>query len=159
VHELCPALPNHRVRAERSNSVIVITELCLLCPLISILAAAVSNLALEETRGFATCAIKVGVRRFSKRRSMGRIWLSSVEMTQRASRSKIDRWWSFAGSVLPAPIIGRIVGGPSLSAKCIIVAALAAAQSAYFLAQAEGVLARATDAVALKARSAAVCDT
>jgi hypothetical protein len=90
---------------------------------------------------------------------MGRIGLSSVEMTQRASRSKIDRWWSFAGSVLPAPIIGRIVGGPSLSAKCIIVAALAAAQSAYFLAQAEGVLARATDAVALKARSAAVCDT
>jgi hypothetical protein len=39
------------------------------------------------------------------------------------------------------------------------VAALAAAQSAYFLALAESVVARATDAVALKARSAAVCDT
>ena len=39
------------------------------------------------------------------------------------------------------------------------MAALAAAQSAFFLAQAEGVLARATDAVALKTRSAAVCDT
>jgi len=46
-----------------------------------------------------------------------------------------------------------------LSTKCIIVAALAAAQSAYFLALSEGVLARVTDAVALKARSAAVCDT
>ena len=54
-----------------------------------------------------------------------------------------------------------------LSAKCIIVAALAgiivaalaAVQSAYFLAQAGGVLARAMDAVALKARSGAVCDT
>ena len=39
------------------------------------------------------------------------------------------------------------------------MAALAAAQSAYFLALCEGVVARATDAVALKARSAAVCDT
>jgi len=45
-----------------------------------------------------------------------------------------------------------------LSTKCIIVAALAAAQSAYFLALSEGVLARATDAVALKARSAAACN-
>lgn len=39
------------------------------------------------------------------------------------------------------------------------VAAFAAAQSAYFLALAESTLSRATDAVALKARSAAVCDT
>jgi hypothetical protein len=108
----------------------MITELYLLCPLVSVLAAAVANLALEETRGFATRAINVGVRRFSKRSAVGRTWLSSVEMTQRLSRSKTDRWWSFAGSVLPAPIIGSVVGGPSLSAKCIIVAALAAAQSA-----------------------------
>ena len=122
------------------NSVILITELYLLCPLISVLAAAVANLALEETRGFATRAINVGVRRFSKRSAVGRTWLSSVEMTQRVSRSKTDRWWSFAGSVLPAPIIGSFVGGPSLSAKCIIVAALAAAQSAYFLAQVRYIL-------------------
>ena len=48
--------------------------------------------------------------------------------------------------VLPAPLIGSMVGGPLLSAKCIIVAALAgiivaalaAVQSAYFLAQAGG---------------------
>ncbi len=39
------------------------------------------------------------------------------------------------------------------------MAALAAAQSAYFLAECEYCLARATDAVAIKARSAAVCDT
>ena len=39
------------------------------------------------------------------------------------------------------------------------MAALAAAQSALFLAQAENELGRATDAVALKARSAAICDT
>lgn len=48
------------------NSVIMITELYLLCPLVSVLAAAVSNLALEETKGFCSRAINVGVRRFSK---------------------------------------------------------------------------------------------
>jgi len=63
---------------------------------------------------------------------------------QRNSRAKTERWWSFAGSVLPAPIIGSVLGGEELSAKCIVVAAFAAAQSAYFLADAEGVVARAT---------------
>jgi hypothetical protein len=65
--------------------------------------------------------------------------------------------------LLRSPIIGSIVGGLSLSAKCIIlealVAALLAAQSAYFLAQAEGVLASAMDIVALQATSAAVFNT
>ena len=53
------------------NSVILITELYLPCPLTSLLAAAVANLALEETRGFATLAINVVVRRFSKRSAVG----------------------------------------------------------------------------------------
>lgn len=141
------------------DSVMRMTEFYLLCPLVAVLSAAVSNLALQDTRGFAARAINVGVRRFSKSGSVGRTWLSSSEQIQANSRGKTERWWSFAGSVLPAPIIGSYLGGPTLSAKCIVVAALAACQSAYFLAQAEGVVARATDAVALKARSAAVCDT
>jgi hypothetical protein len=135
------------------------TELYLLCPLVSVLAAAVANLALEETREFAGRAINVGVRRFAKSGNVGRTWMSTSEQIVKGSKLKTDRWWSFAWSVLPAPIIGSIVGGPNLSTKCIVVAALAAAQSAYFLALCEGVVARATDAVALKARSAAVCDT
>lgn len=142
-----------------SGSVQLRTELYLLCPLVSVLAAAVANLALEETREFAGRAINVGVRRFAKSGNVGRTWLSTSEQIVRGSKLKTDRWWSFAWSVLPAPIIGSIVGGPNLSTKCIVVAALAAAQSAYFLALCEGVVARATDAVALKARSAAVCDT
>lgn len=112
-----------------------------------------------ETKGFASKAVNVGVRRFSKSGMVGRTWLSTSEQVQKNSKSQTVRWWSFAGSVLPAPIIGSILGGSSLSAKCIVVAALGAAQSAYYLAQAESVVARATDAVALKARSAAVCDT
>ena len=142
-----------------AGSVQLMTELYLLCPLVSVLAAAVANLALEETREFAGRAINVGVRRFAKSGSVGKTWMSTSEQIQKGSKLKTTRWWSFAFSVLPAPIIGSVVGGPNLSTKCIIVAALAAAQSAYFLALAESVLARATDAVALKARSAAVCDT
>ncbi|KAL7448140.1 hypothetical protein ACHAWC_000952, partial [Mediolabrus comicus] len=142
-----------------AGSVQLMTELYLLCPLVSVLAAAVANLALEETREFAGRAINVGVRRFAKSGSVGKTWMSTSEQIQKGSKLKTTRWWSFAFSVLPAPIIGSVVGGPNLSTKCIIVAALAAAQSAYFLALAESVVARATDAVALKARSAAVCDT
>ncbi|KAL7520909.1 hypothetical protein ACHAWX_005602 [Stephanocyclus meneghinianus] len=141
------------------NSVQLITQIYLLCPLVAILSAAVANLALEETRDFSSRAINVGVRRFAKGGVVGRTWLSTAEQVQKNSKTKTARWWSFAGSVLPAPILGTIFGPPALSTKCIIVAALAAAQSAYFLALAESVLARAQDAVALKARSAAVCDT
>lgn len=141
------------------RSVVTMTELYLLCPLVSVLSAAVANLALEETRRYATRAINVGVRRFSKKGMVGQTWLSSVEQVKFNSQSKTAAWINFAGTVLPAPVIGSLLGGPSLSTKCIVVAALAAAQSAYFLAQAESVVARATDAVALKARSAAVCDT
>ena len=139
-------------------SVQMVTLLYLLCPLVSVLAASVCNLALEEARAYGNQAINVGVRRFSKSGLVGRTWLSATEQILQSSKGQTDRWWSFAGSVLPAPIIGGIVGD-SLSTKCIIVAALGALQSAYFLALAESALARATDAVAIKARSAAVADT
>ena len=48
------------------NSVILITELYLFCPLVAVLSGAVANLALQETKGFCSRAINVGVRRFSK---------------------------------------------------------------------------------------------
>ena len=89
----------------------MITQIYLLCPLIAILSAAVANLALEETRDYACRAINIGVRRFSKGGDVGRTWLSSAEQIQRNSKTKTDRWWSFAGSVLPAPVLGRYVKG------------------------------------------------
>jgi len=72
------------------NSVQFVTELYLFCPLVSVLAAAVANLALEETRGFATRAINIGVRRFAKSGLVGRTWLSSSEQVQKNSKSKTD---------------------------------------------------------------------
>mmetsp|Transcript_10503 Transcript_10503/g.23547 ORF Transcript_10503/g.23547 Transcript_10503/m.23547 type:complete len:640 (+) Transcript_10503:193-2112(+) len=136
----------------------LVTELYLFCPLISVLSAAVAGLALQEIRQFTSRAISVGNRRFAKSGIVGRTWLSSTELIDKKSAGTSDRWRSFGLGVLPAPIFGALVPG-ALATKCIVVAALAAAQSAFFLAQAESVMARATDAVALKARSAAVCDT
>lgn len=136
----------------------LVTEVYLCCPLVAVLSAAVSSLALQETRSFSQQAISVGNRRFAKSGLVGRTWLSSTEQIERKSKNAAHKWKTFAFSVLPAPILGALVPG-ALPTKTIVVSALAAAQSAWFLAQCEHTLSRATDAVALKARSAAVCDT
>jgi len=134
------------------------TEIYLLCPLVGVLTAAVAGLAVQETRNFCNLAIGVGNRRFARSGLVGRTWLSSTELIARKSTSAQNKWRSFSISVLPAPLVGALLPG-SLPTKTIVVAALAAAESAFYLAQAEYMLSRACDAVALKARSAAVCDT
>lgn len=136
----------------------VITQVYLLCPLVAVLAAAVAGLAVQEVRGFCNQAIGVGNRRFARSGLVGRTWLSSTEIIARKSQSSQSKWKTFSLSVLPAPLLGAIVPG-ALPTKTIVVAALAAAESAFYLARSEYMLARATDACALKARSAAVCDT
>lgn len=137
----------------------IVNEIFLVCPLISILSAAVSSLALQETKGFCQRAISVGNRRFARSGLVGRSWLSASEQITSKTASGRKKWTNFCLTVLPAPILGSMVPGASLGTKAIIVAALAAAQTAFSLAQCEYSLARACDAVAVKARSAAVCDT
>ena len=124
----------------------------------AVLACAVASLSLQETRQFSSRAISVGNRRFAKSGLVGRTWLSAGEQIEQSSMKTTERWRGFVWSVLPAPIIGALTPG-MLSTKAVIISALAAAQCAWFLAQAENSLARGTDAVALKSRSAAVCDT
>lgn len=152
---LAPVLIESMGVAENAQ---LVTELFLCCPLISVLAAAVASLALQETRSYSRQAISCGNRRFAKSGLVGRTWLSSTEQIIQKSSGVSQKWKSFAFSVLPAPLVGALVPG-MLPTKAIVVAALAAAQAAFFLAQAEHTISRATDAVALKARSAAVCDT
>ncbi len=77
------------------NSVIMITKLYIICPLVGVLAAAVANLALEETN--------------DSRRAQSMEAYGGSPMTQCVSGSKTDRWRSFAGSVLLASIIGGVV--------------------------------------------------
>lgn len=140
------------------SSLQAVTEVYLLCPLLSVLSAAVAGLATQESAQQAERAISVGNRRFARSGRVGRTWLSASEQIQMTSLRYSAQWRAFAFSVVPAPLMGALVPG-SLESRAIVIAALAAAQSAYFLARAELVLARATDAVALKSRSAAVADT
>jgi hypothetical protein len=140
------------------KSTTVITEIYLFCPLLGVLSAAVASLAFQETSYLTREAIGVGNRRFARSGLVGRTWLSSTEQISRKSEGALNKWRTFAFAVLPSPMLAALVPG-ELPTKAIVAAALAAAQSAYYLAQTESVVARGTDAVALKARSAAVCDT
>jgi hypothetical protein len=133
-------------------------ELYLLFPLVSVLAAAIAGLATQESQGLASRAIGVGNRRFASSKSVGRTWLSATEQVEASSRRTSEKWKSFAFGVAPAPVIAAFFPGV-VSLKAIVCAALAAAQAAYYLSVAEYAIAEAADAVALKARSAAVTDT
>jgi hypothetical protein len=129
-------------------------EFFLLFPLVSVLSAAIAGLATQESMGLATIAIGVGNRRFSSSKLVGRTWLSATEQIVASSKRISMKWSSFAFGVAPAPIVSALFPG-SLSLKAIVCAAIATAQAAYYLAIAEYGMAEATNAVALKARSAA----
>lgn len=135
-----------------------VRELYLLCPVASILSAAIAGLSFQETRQYCTTAIGVGNRRFARSGSVGRTWMSAAEQISEKSVTGRNKLITFAISVLPAPIVGTLIPG-SLATKTIAISAIAAAESAWYLTKAEFTLARAVDAVALKTRSAAVCDT
>eukprot|EP00536_Pseudo-nitzschia_multiseries_P005439 jgi/Psemu1/190462/e_gw1.101.61.1 len=137
----------------------IMNEFYLACPLVSVLSAAVAALALQDTKVYCNQATSVGNRRFAKSGLVGRTWKSTSEQITGKTDIYRIKWRSFIFSVLPAPILGALVPGAALATKSVIVTALAAAQVAYTLTEAEYCLARATDAVAIKARSAAVCDT
>lgn len=135
-----------------------VRELYLLCPVASILSAAIAGLSYQETRTFCQTAIGVGNRRFARSGSVGRTWMSASQQIATKSTTGRKKLTTFAFSVLPAPLMGVLVPG-TIATKAIVIAAIGAAESAFFLTQAEYCLARAVDAVALKTRSAAVCDT
>jgi len=136
----------------------VVTEIYLICPLFAVLGAAVSALATQEAIGLADRAIGTGTRRFASRTNVGRTWLSATEQIVASSAQSEGKWKQFCLTVLPAPILGLAVPG-ALAFKGIIIAAVAAAQAAFQLAQAEYAIAAGLEAVALKSRSAAVADT
>eukprot|EP00588_Corethron_pennatum_P014169 CAMPEP_0194269564 /NCGR_PEP_ID=MMETSP0169-20130528/3699_1 /TAXON_ID=218684 /ORGANISM="Corethron pennatum, Strain L29A3" /LENGTH=510 /DNA_ID=CAMNT_0039011249 /DNA_START=209 /DNA_END=1740 /DNA_ORIENTATION=- len=136
----------------------IASEVYLLCPLVAVLAAAIAGLATQESALLAGQAISLGNRRFSRSGDVGRSWLSAAEQIGRNSARTTAKWTSFAAAVVPAPTIGALIPGP-LEYRAVVVSALAAAQAAYYLTRAEFTLARATDAVAIKSRSAAVADT
>lgn len=137
---------------------VLATEIYLIPPLVAVLSAAVAGLTNQETTALCNRVVGVGNRRFAKSTDVGATWLSAPEQVFSNYKKLAGKWKDFAIATLPAPLLATIVPGP-LSFKAIVCAAFATAQAAYYLASAEYEIARAMDAVALKARSAALADT
>ena len=135
-----------------------ISEIYLVSPLVAVLSAAIAGLATQESQGLARQAIGIGNRRFASATSVGKTWLSATEQVEVTSARMTGKWTSFAIGVVLSPIITSLIPG-NLEFKSIVCAAIAAAQTAYYLSLAEYTIACAADAVALKSRSAAVADT
>jgi len=153
---LAPALVAEVVN--RGIGIQIVTEVYLVCPILGALAAAVAALAAQETSALCSRSIGVGSRRFATSQDVGRTWLSAAEQIEQSTRRSKEKWTSFSLGVLPAPALAVLVPGP-LSFKAIVASAVAAAQCAYSLANAEYRLAAAVESVAVKSRSAAVSDT
>lgn len=129
---LAPALLEHLMP---NAAVLASAEYFLLCPCVSILAAAIAALAAEDTAALCEQAKSVGERRFAMRSEVSATWLSVTERVERGGLNDRKKWLSFATSVLPAPLLATIFPA-TLADKCVLAAATAAAQAAYHLAKA-----------------------
>ena len=70
----------------------------------------------------------------------------ATQQVEAGSERLTKKWKSFAIGVLPAPIVASLFPG-SFAVKTIVCAAIAAAQSSYYLAIAEYSIAASVDAV------------
>jgi hypothetical protein len=136
----------------------IIAEIFLFCPVIAVLSAAIAGLASQESRTLASKASGTGNRRFASSKAVGRTWLSVAEQVNMQSSRASAKWQSFAFAVALAPVLGALFPG-TIGVKSVICAAIAAAQSAYYLSVAEYAMADAVNIVAMKSRSAAIADT
>lgn len=136
----------------------VVTETLLVFPLLAVLAAAIAGLASQESISLANRASNVGVRRFASSEIVGITWKSQTEQVEQSALRMNMKWKNFAYGVVPAPLIAALWPG-NLSLSCIICAAVAAMQAAYYLSIAEYAVGAASVNVAKKAKAAAVSDT
>jgi hypothetical protein len=135
------------------------TSLLLVCPGVSILAASVAVLAKGEA--FVRCdrAQNLGRRRFATRENVGRTWRSTTELVVGLSNSEGSAWLGFARAIVAAPLIAALITpSDEFGAQAATAAAAAAVQAAYSLTLAEYRLARASESVAAKSRTAAVAE-
>jgi hypothetical protein len=115
-------------------------------PLISIIAATIAEFATQKSQKLA-----------SKAMYLGNKIVDTIGSNEEEIKSTNEKWrWSVFVRTAP-PLVGALFPG-SFSTKSIVCAALAATQSAYYLSVAEYSISLATNAVALKARSAAFSD-
>lgn len=133
----------------------IVKEVYLICPIIAIIAAAVAGLAMYESQALASRAISSSGGKSTSYSPLGVLMIKSDSVGP--DDESDQKWKWFALRMTPPAIIAALFPG-NLSVKSIVCAAVAAAQSAYYLTAAEYTISLATDAVALKARSAAVSD-
>lgn len=136
----------------------LLSELYLVCPLFSGIAAAVAELAAQETLSLAKNAAGVGARRFASSGDVGRTWLSATEQIGRTTSSLKSKWREFAVRMMPLAVLALVTPG-DLSFKAIVASFIGASQAGWALARAEYNLAGAIESVALKTRAAALADT
>ena len=142
-----------------------------ICPMIAMIASAIAGLATSESQELASKAISTGGNNSGNGNNGGNnsgsgklIDSSPLGRLMEKHREEVtdiekydQRMKAFLHSMIP-PLTSAALFPGCLSIKCIVCAALATAQSAYYLVLAEYSIALATDSVALKARSAAVSD-
>lgn len=136
----------------------VVSQLTLVAPLVAGLSAALAALSCQQCAIAANNAIGVGTRRFASSERVGRSWLSATEQISEATSFSSQKWKSLVKTLLPTPLIALLVPG-SIAFKAVIATAIFAAQAAYYLANAEYVLAACIESIAKKQRAAAVSDT
>jgi len=136
----------------------VIKELYVVLPVISVVGGVTALLASEQTVSLCGQAIGVGERRFSSAKKVGRTWLSLSQQVKRSQSNNNKKYFQLGFASALGPFIAAVCPGP-ISFKCFLLCATTACQCAYYLAIAEFAVARCTDALALKMRSAATSDS
>ena len=135
------------------------TAYLLVCPVASILAATVASLAQIEVSNKCAKAQALGRRRFATRRDVGRTWQSATELVDSGAERERQNLQGFGTSLIPGPLAASLVSASSGTAfKAVVGSAAAAAQAALYLTIAEYSLARATESVSAKSRTAAVAE-
>eukprot|EP00616_Rhizochromulina_sp_CCMP1243_P002935 CAMPEP_0118987462 /NCGR_PEP_ID=MMETSP1173-20130426/44228_1 /TAXON_ID=1034831 /ORGANISM="Rhizochromulina marina cf, Strain CCMP1243" /LENGTH=498 /DNA_ID=CAMNT_0006938313 /DNA_START=22 /DNA_END=1518 /DNA_ORIENTATION=+ len=138
---LAPALV---AEVKKATGFQIASAFYLIWPAISVGAAAVASLAIKQVKFYVARAVAAGDESF-------------VQEKGTYKENVVERFRSFVLATLPVPILASLCPGP-LTFKAIVAATSGVAQTEYFHSRAEFQIARGQDAVALKARAAAVAD-
>lgn len=135
----------------------VLAEVYYICPIVALLSAALAKSVTVASQKLATRAACWDKSKDPTNSSLMRLFSDKTEQFEDNNKMTYESWRRIAMSAVPSLVMATLFPG-SLATKAIVCTACATAQSAYYMAAAEYTIAVASDAVALKSRSAAVCD-
>jgi hypothetical protein len=135
----------------------VLSEVYFICPIVALLAAALAKSVTIASQKLAARATSWDKSKYPTTSSLMRTFSNKEEQFEDSNKATYESWRRIAMSIVPSLVMAALFPG-ALATKAIVCTACGAAQSAYYMTVAEYSIAVATDAVALKARSAAVSD-